>query len=78
MSRKNYDVVTFERFVDRYLDSPSDAFAFQKGAGQIYPLSLAVARIKPPDPPFSRPSTAFCFFFWRAGASSRWTMKRWR
>lgn len=52
MHRKNYEVVTLQGFVDRYLDSPPDAFTFQQSAIQVYPLSLAVARMQPPTPLF--------------------------
>ena len=70
MSHKNYDVVTLERFVDRYLDSPADAFAFQKSAVQIYPLSLAVARIKPPTPLF-KAEYSFLLLFLAGGGQQQ-------
>ena len=70
MSRKNYDVVTFERFVDRYLDSPADAFAFQQSAVQVYPLSLAVARMKPPTPLF-RAEYSFLLLFQAGGGQQQ-------
>lgn len=52
MSRKQYDVVTFEGFVDRYMDTRPAAFAFQARPVQVFPLSVAEARIKPPTPLF--------------------------
>jgi AraC-like DNA-binding protein len=52
MNHKNYDVVTFERFVARYMDTGTEAFVFQTRAIQIYPLSVAEAFIKPPTPLF--------------------------
>jgi AraC family transcriptional regulator, transcriptional activator of pobA len=70
MSRKNYDVVTLQRFVDRYLESPADAFAFQKSAVQIYPLSLAAARIKPPTPLF-KAEYSFLLLFLSGGGQQQ-------
>jgi AraC-like DNA-binding protein len=48
MSDKNFDTVTFERFVAQYMDTNAGAFAFGGGAIQIYPLSIASSLIKPP------------------------------
>lgn len=70
MSRKNYDVVTLQRFVDRYLDSPADAFTFQQRAVQVYPLSLAVARIKPPTPLF-KAEYSFLLLFLTGGGQQQ-------
>ena len=70
MSRKNYDVVTFQRFVDRYLDAPADAFTFQQSAVQIYPLSLAVARIKPPTQLF-KAEYSFLLLFLSGGGQQQ-------
>lgn len=70
MSRKNYDVVTFKQFVDRYLDAPSDAFEFQKSAVQVYPLSLAVSRIKPPTPLF-KAEYSFLMLFLAGGGQQQ-------
>lgn len=52
MSDKNFDTVTFERFVARYMDTNTEAFVFGAGAIQIYPLSIASSLIKPPTPLF--------------------------
>ncbi|WBA44095.1 helix-turn-helix domain-containing protein [Hymenobacter canadensis] len=70
MSRKNYEVVTLERFVDRYLDSPADAFVFQQSAVQVYPLSLAVARITPPTPLF-KAEYSFLLLFLTGGGQQQ-------
>jgi AraC-like DNA-binding protein len=65
MSRKPYDVVTFEGFVDRYMDTRPAAFAFQARPIQVFPLSVAEARIKPPTPLF-KAEYSFLLLF-RAG-----------
>ncbi len=51
-SHKNFDIVNFEEFVARYMDTNTESFVFQKSAIQIYPLSVATSLIKPPTPLF--------------------------
>ncbi|WP_046247416.1 AraC family transcriptional regulator [Hymenobacter terrenus] len=65
MSRKEFEVVTFEGFVDRYMHTRPAAFGFQARPVQVYPLSLAEARIKPPTPLF-KAEYSFLLLF-RAG-----------
>lgn len=69
MSRQPYDVVTFEGFVDRYMNTRPAAFAFQPRPAQIYPLSVAEARIKPPTPLF-KAEYSFLLLF-RAGGGQQ-------
>ena len=70
MSDKHFDLVTFERFVDRYMDPNAGAFVFQAGAVQIYPLSIASSRIKPPTPLF-RAEYSFLLLFLAGGGKQQ-------
>jgi hypothetical protein len=67
MGDKNFDIVTFDSFVARYMDTNTNAFVFQAGAIQIYPLSIAPSFIKPPTPLF-RAEYNFLLFF----SGGRW------
>jgi hypothetical protein len=69
MSRKPYDVVTLEGFVERYMDPRPAAFAFQAQPIQVYPLSVAEARIQPPTPLF-KAEYSFLLLF-RAGGGQQ-------
>ncbi len=52
VSHKDFNIVNFEEFVARYMDTDTEPFAFQPNAIRIYPLSIASSLIKPPTPLF--------------------------
>lgn len=70
MNPKNFDIVNFDRFVAQYMDTNTDPFVFQPSAIQIYPLSIASSRIKPPTPPF-RASYNFLLIFLAGGGTQQ-------
>jgi AraC-like DNA-binding protein/mannose-6-phosphate isomerase-like protein (cupin superfamily) len=70
MSDKNFDIVTFDNFVARYMDTSTKAFVFQAGAIQIYPLSIAPSLIKPPTPLF-RAEYNFLLLFLEGGGKQQ-------
>jgi AraC family transcriptional regulator, transcriptional activator of pobA len=52
MIDKKTKTLTFDGFVSRYMQNADEAFAYEKKAIQIYPLSIASSFIKPPVPLF--------------------------
>ena len=70
MRNQHFDLVTFERFVARYMDPTAGPFVFQAGAVQIYPLSIASSRIRPPTPLF-RAGYSFLLLFLAGGGNQQ-------
>lgn len=66
MNYENFEAVNHERFVDQYMSANPETYGFRSSAIQIYPLSLASSRLKPPTPLF-RTAYSFLLLFSHGG-----------
>jgi AraC-like DNA-binding protein len=70
MLYKDFDVVSFESFVNQYMGADAEPFVFQSGAIQVYPLSMAASFIRAPTPLF-RAEYNFLLLFLEGGGEQQ-------
>ena len=70
MSHKNFDIVSFEGFVDQFMGNTAKPFAFKQSPIQIYPLNIAFSFIKAPGPLF-RTDYNFLLLFTNGGGEQQ-------